>query len=123
MEFQVLGPVSGPGFVFIATFVRAAGRGTASDPERLVRALEVAIPDHDITIDLREVEELGSDGIEALLRVSRRIHEWRAGRLFLLATPDEAAWRELESSDLTDVVKHPRVYLAEAGKNHNRHSN
>lgn len=117
MVFQVLGPVSGPGFVIYATSVRAAGHGAASDPDHLVRALEVAIPNYDITIDVREVEELGPAGIEALSRVSQTVHEWRAGRLFILATPDEAVWDELESSELTDVGKHPRVYLAEGGRN------
>jgi hypothetical protein len=122
MEFQVLGPISGPGFVFYATFIRAAGRGAASDPDRLVRALEVALPGYDITIDVREVQELGPDGIEAFARVSRTIREWPTGRLFILATPGEPVWDVLESSELTDVARHPRVYLAEAGKNHRNHN-
>jgi hypothetical protein len=117
MEFQILGPISGPGFVFYATFVRAAGRGAASDSDRLLKGLEVALPGYDITVDVREVEELGPDGIEALSRVSRAVHESRTGRLFIVATPGEPVWDELESSELTDVAKHPRVSLAEAGKN------
>lgn len=94
---------------------------TGSD--HLLKALAVAIPDYDITIDVREVEELGPDGIDALSRVSRKIHEWRAGRLFILAPPDEGVWGELESSELADVGKHPRIYLAEATESRNRHSN
>ncbi len=35
MEYQVLGPIEGPYFRFLTTFVRAAGRGSVSDPERL----------------------------------------------------------------------------------------
>jgi hypothetical protein len=64
----LLGPIGGPYFRFLTTFVRAAGRGSVSDPERLEQELAVALPNHDITIDVTEVEELGPDGIEALAR-------------------------------------------------------
>lgn len=114
MEFQVLGPVSGPGFTFNVTFVRAAGRGTSSDPDRLQRQLEVALPGYDVTIDVREVEELGPDGIEALASVSRTVQGWPTGLVHILATPESRVWEELEDSELADVAKHPRVYLSEA---------
>jgi hypothetical protein len=60
--------------------VRASGRGVPSDVERLEEALAVALTGRDVTIDLREVEKLGPEGIAALSRASRDL-----GRLGLRA--------------------------------------
>lgn len=79
MHFDVLGPASGPNVTFYITFVRARGRGAASDPERLEEALSVALPGKDITMDLREVEELGPDGIAALARTSDMVRSGESG--------------------------------------------
>ena len=76
MEFDVFGPRAGPGFAFVATLVRASGRGVPTDVERLEEALAVALTGRDVTIDLREVEKLG-------LRASRHCRaphrSWTAG--------------------------------------------
>jgi len=116
--YEVLGPVDGAyGSKIYATFVRARGRGASSDPERLeAEVLAVALPRHDITIDLRAVEELGADGIAALVRLSTAVAGWDTGRLFLLAAPDQTVWSELQSSELIDIGRHPRVYVEGVGR-------
>jgi hypothetical protein len=70
LEFEVFGPRAGRGFGFVATLVRASGRGVPSYVERLEEALAVALTGRDVTIDLREVEKLGPEGIAALSRAS-----------------------------------------------------
>lgn len=112
MHFDVLGPVSGPGIQIYATFVRAVGRGSRADAARLAESLTVALPGRDITIDLREVEELGPDGIAALVQTSERVRSWDSGLLYLLATAGGPVLKELESSEL---ARHPRVYIEEVG--------
>ena len=114
MQYQVLGPIEGRDFSFVATYVRAAGRGAPSDGSRLERELEVALPNCDITIDLSEVEELGPEGIEALARASNKVRGWKAGRLFILADPGAPVWEELEKSELAATGRHPRLFISEA---------
>jgi hypothetical protein len=108
MEFQVVGPSGG----FVFTHVRAAGRGAASDADRLQRELEVAIRGSEILFDAREAEELGASVIEALARVSQAVDGWPTGRLSILAMPGDRVWDELQRSELADMAKHPRVDIS-----------
>ena len=112
MEFDVFGPRAGPGFAFVATLVRASGRGVPSDLERLEEALAVALTGRDVTIDLREVEKLGPEGIAALSRASAILDGWDSGRLYLLVTRDTPVWQELGASPLASA---PRVDIDEVG--------
>ena len=114
MQYKVLGPVEGRDFRFLTTHIRAAGRGVPSDAARLLRELEVALPGFTITIDLREVEELGAEGIEALIGASDLVRGWKSGRLFLLVDPDQPVWAELEAPELADPGRNPRVFISEA---------
>jgi hypothetical protein len=112
MEFDVFGPRAGPGFAFVFTSVRASGRGVPSDVERLEEALAVALTGRDVTIDLREVEKLGPEGIAALSRASAILDGWDSGLLYLLATRDTPVWQELGASPLASA---PRVSIVEVG--------
>lgn len=110
MEFDVFGPRAGPGFAFVFTSVRASGRGVPSDVERLEEALAVALTGRDVTIDLREVEQLGPESIAALSRASAILDGWDSGLLYLLVTRATPVWQELGASSLASA---PRVYIDE----------
>lgn len=112
MEFDVFGPRAGPGFAFVTTLVRASGRGVPSDVERLEEALAVALTGRDVTIDLREVEQLGPESIAALSRASAILDGWDSGLLYLLVTRATPVWQELGASSLASA---PRVYIDEVG--------
>ncbi len=45
------------------------------------------------------------------------VREWGSGRLFIMATPGETEWDELESSELANVEEHPATGITEAGGN------
>jgi hypothetical protein len=66
-----------------------------SDVERLEEALAVALTGRDVTIDLREVEKLGPEGIAALSRASAILDGWDSGLLYLLVTRASPVWQEL----------------------------
>jgi hypothetical protein len=110
MEFDVFGPRAGPGFAFVLTSVRASGRGVPSDVERLEEALAVALTGRDVTIDLREVEKLGPEGIAALSRASAILDGWDSGLLYLLVR--DPVGQELGASPLASA---PRVNIVEVG--------
>jgi len=112
MELEVFGPRAGPGFAFYGTLVRASGRGVPSDVERLEQTLAVALPGRDVTIDLREVEKLGPDGIAALSRAATIVNGWGSGLLYLLVTTETPVCDELRASPLTSA---PRVEIDEVG--------
>jgi hypothetical protein len=112
MEFDVFGPRAGPGFAFVLTSVRASGRGVPSDVERLEEALAVALTGRDVTIDLREVEKLGPEGIAGLSRASAILDGWDSGLLYLLVTTETPVWEELGASPLPSA---PRVSIVEVG--------
>jgi hypothetical protein len=78
--------------------------------------LEVARRGYDITIDVREVEGLGAEGIETLARVSRMVQEWPTGVLYIIVAPSSPVQQELVESELAYAAKHPRLFLTEAGR-------
>jgi hypothetical protein len=78
----------------------------------LEEALAVALTGRDVTIDLREVEKLGPEGITALSRASAILDGWDSGLLYLLVTRATPVWQELGASSLASA---PRVYIDEVG--------
>lgn len=81
-------------------YLVAWGRLTDEDEERLRISLD-APPFVEVTIDLREVEEVTDGGCEVLLNVAEHIGE-RGQRMVVLYLPDRDATRSLERTGLVD---------------------
>ena len=100
MHLDVLPPTSGPGYRIWATVVRAAGKGEPGDADRLTKAIfEVALEGYDILLILKDVEQLGPDGIDALKAVGEKLRTWDSGNLQVLA-PVGPILDELNASEL-----------------------
>jgi hypothetical protein len=118
VHIHILGPVSGRDpigqpFTFVTTQVRTSGRGVSSDADRLeAQVKEVALEGRDITIDVREVEELGPDGIAALDRIAALVNSWTPCMLYILTPRSGPVFDELQASDF---ARAPRVDLVEVG--------
>jgi hypothetical protein len=67
-----------------STLVKASGRGVPSDKDRLAEELSIALESSDISIDVREVDDLNEDAMRALTDVAARVQGWPSGRLFVL---------------------------------------
>jgi hypothetical protein len=90
-------------------YIMAWGRLTEHDESRLRMRLDEP-PYVEVTIDLREVEEVTEEGCEALLNIADFIGE-RGQRMVVLYLPDNEATGSLER---TGIVRDPRIAFVDS---------